>query len=84
MSSRRDIVIGLALLARSLVACDFALSADIAGARLLQEESVSAPGECGLLTRRRSGRGLSNDPGRSRPPVTPLPAAPYETIPTEA
>ena len=84
MSSKADLVIGLAMFARSLVACDLSLAPGEEGGALGFAHGISASDEFSPLVRRREGGGMSNDPGRSRPAVTPLPDAPYHAFPANA
>jgi hypothetical protein len=83
MPGKADIAIGLAMFARSLIACEAALPAPDGALPPHARQSVSPAPDLALLTRRQSRRGLSNDPARSRPSVTPIGGALYETCPAE-
>ena len=83
MTSKADLAIGLAMFARSLIACEAALAAPEAAQPQHARQSVSPAPDLALLTMRQTRRGLSNDPARSRPSVTPIGGALYETCPAE-
>ena len=83
MASKADLAIGIAMLARSLIACDAALASPEWAQPPHSSQSVSPGAGLALLPRRQTRRGLSNDPARSRPSATPVGGALYETFPEE-
>ena len=84
MAGKADLAIGLTMFARSLIACDAALASPESPQPPHARQSVSPAPDLALLDRREARRGLSTDPARSRPSVTPIGGALYETYPAEA
>ena len=84
MAGKADLAIGLAMFARSLIACDAALAAPEGAQPPHARQSIGPAADLALPTRRQTRRGLSNDPARSRPSVTPIGGTLYETYPEEA
>lgn len=80
MPQMGDLAIGVAMLARSLVACDaaFAPAETPAGGGVDPLRQLAFP------MPPRAKRGFSNDPARSRASIVPVSSALYETYPLAA
>ncbi len=89
MAGKADWAIAVAMFARSVLACDASLlpvggDASRCLAAHGSGEALTAADPVLWLAGGRRGRGLSQDPGRSRPSAEPIPAAPYANFPPRA
>ncbi len=86
MTVKTDFAIGIAMFARSIVACDaclvpIELSHAGAAIRTSQAQVIAEPLKLGFLIRRGHSGGLAQDPARSRPAAAPVPMPIYEMMP---